>query len=151
LRDRDLLSDIEIMRIKKEHGNYFILEYYCFENYLFHPDNLDELKIDGFDKDIYIKELISQKNSRYDKIVMNLKNDRNGYQEFKTPDNKFREKNDEVICEYLKSDEVETFLKSFSLKTPNFDKSTISKFQLTPEQLTATDWFRKKIEQTLTF
>lgn len=151
LRDRDFLSDREIEKLKKAHKNYFILEYYCFENYLFHPDNIDELKIEGFDKDVYLKDLIRQKNMKYDKIVLNLKNDRNGYQEFKLPDNDFREKNDEIICEYLKSDEVEIFLKSFSLKTPSFDKSIISKFQLTTEQLTSTTWFRKKIEQILTF
>lgn len=151
LRDRDLLSDNEIERIKRVHKNYFILDYYCFENYLYHPDNIAELDLKEFDKHRYIQELIQQKNARYDKIVMNLKNDRNGYQEFRTPDNKFREKHDEIICEYLKSNDIEIFLKSFSLKTPNFDKSAISKLQLTAEQLTVTDWFRKKIEQILTF
>jgi hypothetical protein len=151
LRDRDFLSDKEIEKLKKEYNNYFILEYYCFENYLYHPDNIAELLSVGFDKNWYINELIRQKGERYDKIVMNLKNDRNGYQEFKTPDNKFREKNDEIICEYLKSSEVEIFLKSFSLKSPNFDKSCIAKFQLTADKLTSTEWFRKKIEQILTF
>lgn len=151
LRDRDFLSDIEIERIKKVHKNYFILEYYCFENYLYHPDNIAELGLSGFVKDWYINELIRQKKERYDKIVMNLKNDRNGYQEFKTPDNKFREKSDEIICDYLKSDDIDVFLKSFSLKSPNFDKTVISKLQLSTEQLTSTDWFRKRIEQILTF
>ena len=151
LRDRDFLTDLEIQRLKKEHGNYIILEYYCFENYLYHPDNLEELSLDGFNKATYIQDLLRQKDERYDKIVMSIKAARNGYQEFRTPDNKFREKNDEIICEYLKSEDVEVFLKSFSLKSPNFDKQELSKYQLTHEILTSTDWFRKRIEQILTF
>lgn len=107
------------------------------------------MKIQDFDKSWYIEELIKQKNSKYDKILLKLTNSRNGYQEFKLPDNKFREK-DEIVCEYLKSDDVEFFLKSYSLKT-EFDKAFISKFQLTTEKLSSTDWFKKKIEQILTF
>lgn len=149
LRDRDFLTDNEIQKLKKQHSNYLILDYYCFENYLYHPENISELKIQDFDKSWYIEELIKQKNSKYDKILLKLTNSRNGYQEFKLPDNKFREK-DEIVCEYLKSDDVEIFLKSYSLKT-EFDKAFISKFQLTTEKLSSTDWFKKKIEQILTF
>lgn len=148
VRDRDYLTDNEIIKIQKAYGNYIILEYYCFENYLYHPDNINELNRDDFNKDDYIKELIKQKNSKYDSILIKLKNARNGYQEFKVPDNKFRE-NDEVICKYLKSDELEQFLKSFSLKT-EFDKTFISKLQLKEEELSSTEWFRKKMESLLT-
>lgn len=149
LRDRDFLTDNEIQKLKKHFSNYFILDYYCFENYLYHPDNISELQIKDFDKVWYVENLIEQKNSNYDKILLKLTNARNGYQEFKLPNNKFREK-DEVICEYLKSDNVEIFLKSYSLKT-EFDKTIISKFQLTTEKLSSTNWFRKRIEKILTF
>jgi hypothetical protein len=148
LRDRDFLTDNEIQKLKKNYNNYLILDYYCFENYLFHPENISELGINDFDKNWYIEELVKQKSSKYDKILLKLTNSRNGYQEFKLPDNKFRE-SDEVVCEYLKSDQVEIFLKSYSLKT-EFDKKSLSKFQLSTEQLSSTDWFRKKIEQILT-
>lgn len=148
VRDRDYLTDYEIIKLKELHKNYVILEYYCFENYLYHPDNLNELQIDGYDKDWYIQELLKQKSAKYDSIVSKLVNSRNSYQEFKLPDVKIREKNDLVICEYLKSDEVEIFLKSFSLKT-EFDRSILSKFQLRQEDLIKTDWFRAKIEQLL--
>lgn len=37
VRDRDYLIDTEIKKLQKQYTNYFILEYYCFENYLFHP------------------------------------------------------------------------------------------------------------------
>ncbi len=148
IRDRDYLTDNEILKLKKQYKNYIILDYYCFENYLFHPDNLAELNLEDFSIEWYIQQLINQKNQRYDSIVMKLVNARNGYQEFKIPDNKIREKNEQIICENLKSDDVEIFLKSYSLKT-EFDKKIISKYQLTTDMLIATDWFRSKIEQLL--
>lgn len=148
IRDRDYLTDNEILKLKKQYKNYIILNYYCFENYLFHPDNLAELNLEDFSIEWYIQQLINQKNQRYDSIVMKLVNARNGYQEFKIPDNKIREKNEQIICENLKSDDVEIFLKSYSLKT-EFDKKIISKYQLTTDMLIATDWFRSKIEQLL--
>lgn len=149
LRDRDFLTDNEIQKLKKQYSNYLILDYYCFENYLYHPDNISELQIQDFDKNWYVEELIKQKNSKYDTILLKLTNARNGYQEFKLPDNKFREK-DEIVCQYLKSDDAEIFLKSYSLKT-EFDRTFISHLQLSTERLSSTDWFRKKIEQLLTF
>jgi hypothetical protein len=149
LRDRDYLTDREIERLKKQYSNYLILDYYCFENYLFHPDNIEEIKHAEFNKEWYISELVKQKNAKYDKILLKLSSSRRGYQELKNPDNKFKE-NDEVICQYLKSNEIDIFLKSYSLKT-EFDKSVISKFQLTTDMLSSTDWFRKRIEKLLSF
>ncbi len=148
VRDRDYLTDNEISKLKDLHKNYIILDYYCFENYLYHPDNLDELSISDFNKDLYIQELIKQKNTKYDSIILKLKNTRSGYQEFKLPDLKIRDKNDLIIGEYLKSDDPEIFLKSFSLKT-EFDRTVLSKFQLKQEDLIKTDWFRAKIENLL--
>lgn len=147
VRDRDYLTDNEIIKLRKAYKNYIILDYYCFENYLYHPDNISEMNNSEFNKDLYIKEIISQKNNKYDSILLKLKNSRNGYQEFKLPDNKFRE-NDQIICDYLKSNEIEVFLKSFSLKT-EFDKKILSSLQLKEEELSSTEWFRKKMETIL--
>ncbi|MCK0192301.1 hypothetical protein [Arenibacter sp. F20364] len=149
IRDRDFLTDNEIKKIQNSYSNYIILEYYCFENYLYHPNNIEELNKEGFNKELYVEELIKQKNSKYDSILIKLRNSRNGYQEFKVPDNKFRE-SDEIVCKYLKSDEIEEFLKSFSLKT-EFDRTIISKLQLEQQELSSTDWFRKKMESLLSF
>ncbi len=151
LRDRDFLTDNEIKKLKKEIKNYIILEYYCFENYIYHPDNIQELNLQGFDYEIYVRDIKNQKRMKYNKIVMNFKNDRNGYQEFKTPDNKFRDSNEEIICEYLSSEDVEIFLKSYSLKNPFFDRKYLEKFQVTTEMLTSTEWFRRKFEHLLSF
>ncbi len=62
LRDRDYLIDSEVEKIKSKYPNYYILDYYCFENYLYHPENIAELKLSGFNKEEYQKDIIRQKN-----------------------------------------------------------------------------------------
>lgn len=79
LRDRDFLTDNEIKNLKKQYSNYLVLDYYCFENYLYHPDNISELQIKDFNRNWYVEELIKQKNSKYDSILLKLTNARNSY------------------------------------------------------------------------
>jgi internalin A len=130
LRDRDFLLDIEIAKLKKLYPNYFILEYYCFENYLFHPDIIESKKLDGFTKAEYIKDIINQKNAHKSKIISNYKRSRDSYQEFRIEAEKVRsrEKEDDII-DYLESDNLEIFFKSFSMKD-YYDKSYINKYKL---------------------
>ena len=46
LRDRVFFSNIvEIHKLKDSFPNYKILRYYCFENYLYHPENLTYLHL----------------------------------------------------------------------------------------------------------
>lgn len=116
LRDRDFLSDNEISKIKKKHSNYFILDYYCYENYLYHPSNIAELKIEGLNIDDYTKEIIRQKNEKRDKVLLKLKTSRNSYEEFRIKEDKFKDSNEDSIITNIDSDEVDIFLKSFSLK-----------------------------------
>lgn len=145
LRDRDFLVDSEIEKIKEKYPNYYILEHYCFENYLYHPDNLDELKLADFNKGEYIKELIRQKDKNKNEIISNIKNARNTYQEFKIESEKLKIKKDEkLIFDYLESDDVEVFLKAYSLKD-HFNKEMISKYNLRPSELIKTNWFKNKI------
>ncbi len=142
LRDRDFLLDSEIKRIKIKYPNYYILDYYCLENYLYHPENLQELKLKDFDKSKYIAELIRQKNQKKNHIISIFRNSRNSYQEFKIESEKLRIKSEEqMIIEYLESDEIEIFFKSFSLKD-HFNKEIISKYNLKPKELASTNWFK---------
>lgn len=147
LRDRDFLLDSEIKKIRKQYPNYFILEYYCFENYLFHPENLAELKIDGFNKKEFTTDLINQKNSKKLEIISIFKKSRDSYQEFKIERENLKSKNEENdIIKYLESDELEIFLKSFSLKT-YFNKASIEKYNLKPAELVKTKWFQEKMDR----
>jgi internalin A len=149
LRDRDYLLDSEITRLKKLYPNYFILEYYCFENYLFHPDNIEALKLEGFLKSDYIKDILDQKSKNKTKIISNFKKSRDSYQEFRIEAEKVRnkDKEDEIISN-LESESIETFLKSFSLKD-YYDKKYISRYGLKHTELASTSWFRNKMIKVL--
>ncbi len=149
LRDRDYLLDSEIVRIRKKYPNYFILDYYCFENYLYHPENIRELAIENFNIDSYKQEIIKQKNERKNHIISIYKNSRKNYQEFKVEHEKLLDKeNENLIIDYLMSDDIEVFFKAFSLKD-FFNKSIIEKFKLEPIELAKTKWFKNKMESIL--
>lgn len=153
LRDRDFLLDSEINKIKVKYKNYQILEYYCFENYLYHPSNLEELKSNGlipdFIKSTYINDIITQKNRAKHQIFSTYKNSRNTYQEFKIESENLRIKSEEnKIMEYLESDDIEMFFKSFSMKD-HYDKSMIAKFGLQQKELASTIWFKDKFSKLI--
>lgn len=149
LRDRDFLTDAEILKLKKNFPNYYILNYYCFENYLFHPDNIEELNLQGFNKSDYISEIIKQKNEKKLSIISIFRQSRSSYQEFKNESDGYRIKGEEEkIIEYLTSDDIEIFFKSFSMKD-KFNKSSIDKYGLKESELAKTKWFRKKISIVL--
>lgn len=141
LRDRDYLIDEEIIKLKKHFQNYFILEYYCFENYLFHPDNISELNLPDFEIGEYKSEIIKQKNDKRDKIISIYKKSRDSYQELKIESEKIKSNRDEKIIEYLNSDDIEIFFKSFSMKD-FFDKKLLEKHNLTEDVLSSTNWFK---------
>ncbi len=149
LRDRDFLLDSEIKRLKELYKNYFILDYYCLENYLFHPDNIEELNIENFNKEVYIKEIILQKNKNKLSLISNYKKSRDSYQEFKIDSEKVKDKkNEEMIIQFLNSDDIEVFFKAYSMKD-KFNKSSLEKFQLKENELSNTKWFNSKIRKIL--
>lgn len=148
IRDRDFLSDNEILKIKKKHPNYFILDYYCYENYLYHPENIKDLNLEGFSIEDYINELINQKNKKRDEILVILKQSRSSYQEFKIKEDKFKDADESLIINNLSSDEIDIFLKSFSLKD-HFDKTILQKYNLKETTLSSTNWFKEQINKLL--
>ncbi|HTB52668.1 MAG TPA: COR domain-containing protein [Ferruginibacter sp.] len=149
LRDRDFLMDSEIEKIKRKYPNYYILDYYCFENYLYHPDNIDELKLEGYNKDEYIKEIVRQKNNVKNEIISNLKKSRDSYQEFKIELENLRNKADEnTLFTYLESNDIEIFFKSYSMKSW-FNKEIIKKYLLKTTELISTNWFKEKMAKLL--
>src|SRR5690606_15279902 len=81
LRDKDYLLKEEITRLKKVFPKYYILDYYCIENYLYHPDNLEELDLRKFDKSLYIQDITNQKDLNKLLIISNFKGIRKGYKE----------------------------------------------------------------------
>ena len=146
LRDRDFLTDSEVYKLKNKFPNYKILNYYCFENYLYHPENLESLELPNFDKVAYINEIVRQVSSNRDEILMNLKNTRKSYQEFRTSENGINpEKNaSNNIISSLDSNDIEEILKFFSLK--NLNKSFLNTYNLKTNRLIKTEWFINQIK-----
>ena len=143
IRDRDFLSDIEIENLKKHYPNLFILDYYCFENYLFHPDNMSEVLKDKLDKISYLNELKNQINIHKGKITTNIERARQSFHELK--EDRIKDKNaGKFIYECLHSNDFEKMYKFFSMKD-YFDKTFIQKLLPSELVLVKTHWFKAKI------
>ncbi|MEN9702138.1 MAG: hypothetical protein RIR55_1480 [Bacteroidota bacterium] len=158
LRDKDYLTTNEVKWLTESFmPNYYILDYYCFENYLFHPENIDEYcnsKGKEFDKAQYIAEIVSQKKSKFLKIVQNYIIARNGYFDFTDNERRNMDKEPErEIVTSLESDELEVFYPYFDMKgtdkNKGFDRSCIENLNLDKKELASTCWFKSKMENIL--
>ncbi|WGQ14521.1 response regulator [Sphingobacterium faecium] len=157
IRDRDFLVDDEITLLKARYPNLYILDYYCYENYLYHPDNLNEA-ISNFDKSAYIQDLIQQKNLKKDNIILDIKDSRKGYTEFKHEIFKIaKTKNaEQSIIQNLKSDQLENFYKFFDMAgkkdkghQKSYNKEFLNKYSFNKTQLFKTVWFKTRIGQLI--
>ncbi|MDZ7897378.1 MAG: AAA family ATPase [Arcicella sp.] len=147
LRDRDYLTDVEIKKIQKDFPNLYILNYYSFESYLYHPDNIQEISPTGFDYQTYKDDILEQKNQKQLSIIINLKESRKNYKELGEAGIDFREK-EEVIAERLSSQDFEVFYPFFDMKKM-FNKCYLEKFGLSAEKLVRTNWFKNQIGNIL--
>ncbi len=147
LRDRDFLSDTEVEKLNKAYPHHHILQYYNFENYLYHPDNIEELAINGFDKAAYIQHITDQKNEKIFYILPVLSSSRQNYEEFKT-DEKLKDKDSNQIVDDLRSDDFERFYKYFDMKA-QFNKASLSQYNLNKEKMVSTKWFQNQIESVI--
>lgn len=147
LRDKDYLRPDEVKNIIQKFPNLRILEYYAFENYIYHPDNIAELKWNGYSKDEYIQSIIKEKNEKLLNIVDEIGGARQTYIEFKEGI-KDDGKRDEII-NALKSNDFETFYPYFNMKK-HYDKKYLQKIQhYDIKDLVQTQWFKQQIEKIL--
>lgn len=161
--DRDFLTDEDIALIKQYYPNLIILAYYSVENYLFHPENLQEYyskKQKNFDSGLYIKQLTEAKNQVKDTFIPTLMLKRTEYPYFGEPEyngkslqNRFKNKEENqqqstILAQYLNSNDFETFYKVLPMKsycTNLPQRQNISKIELSK-----TSWFSEKIKTLLT-
>jgi hypothetical protein len=143
IRDKDFLIEEEIKRIRQKFPKYYILKYYCIENYLWHPDNIEELNLKGFLKSEYIQDITRSKNEEFDKIVVKLEKARNNYHELR--DNNVKKVTDaeQILIQELKSNEFEVFYQHYDMK--KYRKNFLERFNLNPYKLAKTIWFKEKI------
>ncbi len=146
LRDRDYLRDDELNLIITDFPNLKILPFYTFENLIYHPENIEEIGVQGYDIQEYISEIIRQRNEKLISIVAEIGVARSHYIEFKEGI-----KNDgkvEEIVKALQSDDFKVFYPYFNMKN-HFNKTCLSKYNLSVLQLSSTNWFKKIIIETL--
>lgn len=162
--DRDFLSDQDIALIKDNYSNLFILSYYSIENYLYHPDNLEEYyknKNLSFDKTTYIEELKEEKNNVYKRISLRIASERTSYPYFK--ESEFTNRKDkihelfknsnqnfaqtEIISTYLESDDFETFYKVLPMK--DYCKQIPARQNISKIELSTTKWFKEQIKNII--
>ncbi len=147
LMDRDYLTESEISKIRQQLPNLRILEYYAFENYLYHPENIAELFPD-FDIPNYQADIVRQKNEQRDYILTGLELARRGYSVL-NDENIERDKNGiQVIIEALQSDKLEKFYPYFDMKS-RFNRHLVGSLKLTPAKLAQTNWFKAAISKIL--
>lgn len=160
--DRDFLSDEDILAIKKQYQKLYILNYYSIENYLYHPDNLEEYyqhKNQIFDKASYINDLINAKNKVKETLKVGVAINRLSYPYFDEPENngkmlqnRFKNKTENQqetakIFQYLDSDIFEDFYKSLPMK--DYCKQLAERQNISKTDLSKTNWFRNAVLQSI--
>jgi predicted ATPase len=150
LRDRDFLTENEILKLTERFPNYKILRYYCFENYLYHPENLAQIKLLGFDKAVYEEEIRTLKNQNRHALVLKISESRKAYEEFR--DGGIKADTDIAhVSKALESDDFETFYPFFSFK--DYCMSLTNKYKIDKreikEKLVQTEWFINKLQSVL--
>ncbi|MDX2246021.1 MAG: AAA family ATPase [Bacteroidia bacterium] len=158
LIDRDYLTDDEVIELREIYPFLYILPYYCIENLLFHPENLEEFYASAqkpYDKNRYIQAIQEIRDKKKAHIASGIAKARDGYPFFKENErNKnFSEQlhrfknNTHVIVDMLESEDFETFFKVLSAK--DHGKTLPERQNLSRAELARTRWFRQKIEKSI--
>ncbi|WPV00093.1 AAA family ATPase [Mucilaginibacter sp. cycad4] len=155
IADRDYLSDEERTDLLSRYRNLFLLKYYSIENYLFHPDNLEEHYKKGnkeFNKENYKASIVAEKKSVRDKVLLGIAGARGGYPFYKENENESRGRafrsNSEAILRLFDSDDFETFYTVFPAK--DYGTEIKERQNLNRIDLAKTSWFKTQIEEALT-
>jgi energy-coupling factor transporter ATP-binding protein EcfA2 len=154
LIDRDYLTDEEIEELRVTYKNLYILKYYSIENYLYHPDNLEEYfktQNKEFNKSGYIEAILIDWLEIKLKISIGINGARNGYPFFKENDQqkkleKFKKNTDHLIG-MIESDDFETIYKIYPAK--DYGKQIKERMNINRDDLAKTQWFKTKIEELL--
>jgi len=162
LIERDYLTEEDLKIILESYPDLSILRFYCIENYLYHPENLESFYSSinkEFDIMAYKAAIIREKNLVKEDISIRISSIRQSYPFFKEPNslNKIQQKRftpseknfteTKNIVEALQSDDFEIFYPYFSMK--NYGKNIPERMQLNPISLSKTNWFTSKIQSVL--
>lgn len=159
--DRDFLSDEDISEIEKQYKSLKILRWYSIENYLYHPDNLEEYfspKNLEYNKKNYEKKIAEEKNKTLETLIRQIALTRTSYPFFREPgiNPKFQKRFANAAENYSEASKIESYLKSENFNDyykvfPMKDYATqIEERQnLSKIDLAKTSWFKQQIQQLL--
>ncbi|MDR3695822.1 AAA family ATPase [Mucilaginibacter sp.] len=150
LIDRDYLTDEERISVLTAYKKLFILNYYSIENYLYHPDNLEEFynsKGNEFDRAGYVASIENERKLIRDKILLGILRARESYSFFREEKPKVIRTDEEMILQMFDSNDLETFYKVFPAK--DYGTGIKERQNLNPADLAKTNWFKAKIEEVL--
>lgn len=160
--DRDFLSDDDLIHIQQHYPNLHILEYYSIENYLYHPDNLENYYVQKgllFDKAGYLSDLTKAKNLIKEDISLEIVVQRTGYPYFSEPEfngkslqNRFKNKEENriqarTIQGYLYSDDLELYYRCLPMKS--YCTQLVQRHNIPKYELVQTSWFKAKLEKII--
>lgn len=160
--DRDFLTDDDIKEIEKQYLKLRILRLYSIENYLYHPDNLEEYystQNKPFNIADYRTGISKEKDSVLNEIKRKLAVVRMSYPFFEEPEFKktlnqkrFRSEAEnfaqvQVLEEYLDSSEFDVFYKVFPMK--DYATQLKERQNINKSDLSKTEWFKTQIEDLL--
>ncbi|MDQ3108357.1 MAG: AAA family ATPase [Bacteroidota bacterium] len=152
--DRDYLLDDERALIIDTYPGLKILEFYSIENYLYHPDNLEQYfkqENGEYNKANYVSGLIKSKNEDLIALVFRLQNSRSSYPFFKESghENKRKQfdKGGEDIAKMLESNNLTDFYPYFPMK--DYGTTLPERQNLDKLKLSRTNWFKSEIEKIL--
>ena len=157
LIDRDYLTDEERVDLLMRYQSLYVLNYYSIENYLYHPDNLEEYyQLIGrdFDKDGYINNIKSVGKEIRLKVLMSLGIARESYPFYRENENNAilrsmrSDSAFEVFQQMFDSEDFEIFYKVFRAKI--YGTQIKERQNLSRIDLAQTQWFKRKIEEVLT-
>lgn len=158
LMDRDFIVNKEKDFIEKE-SNIFLLNYYCLENYLFHPDNLEEYYLlinNSFNKDEYKNSIIDELDKLIDDVTI-----------YDDKIAEWRSKNKNIInffiwkwlpreqsavsdiFEILKNKELDFENRYMFFSMKDYCKNLPKRQWLNKADLSKTKWFKKQIENII--
>lgn len=155
LIDRDYLTDEERVDLLQQYNNLYILNYYSIENYLYHPENLEEYYTSvgkDYSKETYLEAIAKEKEAIKSQILIRFPRARDGYPFYREKENEKKLKafrsNDQQVLEMIESNDFEIYYKVFPAK--DYGKQIQERQNLNPADLAKTNWFKVKIAAILT-
>lgn len=143
LRDRDFLLQKEVEKLQQAYPRLRILPCYSIESWLYHPQNIASLSLEGCDAEAWKAEIVTRKPDAHKLEVKHARSHIAELRHHPLDSMRSSETNvDEIYAAYASTD-FDTMYRVLPMKT--FPKDFLSPFQLTPSVLARAPWFKEQL------